>query len=73
MLLSCRQAARARQEMTALEERSTRLRARAARLQQSKQAESLEREARRERERQRERDLIARPAAGSAAEQPRNT
>ena len=50
-----------REEMQALTERSGRLRLRAARLQDEKQRESMERENRREKERLRERELIARP------------
>ena len=50
-----------REEMEALTERSGRLRLRAARLQDEKQRESMERENRREKERLRERELIARP------------
>ena len=50
-----------REEMEALTERSGRLRLRAARLQDEKQRESMERENRREKDRLRERELIARP------------
>ena len=50
-----------REDMQALTERSGRLRLRAARLQDEKQRESMERENRREKERLRERELIARP------------
>ena len=50
-----------REEMEAMTERSGRLRLRAARLQDEKQRESMERENRREKERLRERELLARP------------
>ena len=50
-----------REDMQALTERSGRLSLRAARLQDEKQRESMERENRREKERLRERELIAWP------------
>ena len=51
--------------MQSLTERSARLRVRAARLQDEKQRESMERENRREKERLREKELIAKPANSS--------
>ena len=51
-----------KEDMQSLTERSGRLRVRAARLQDEKQRESMERENRREKDRLRERELIARPA-----------
>ena len=52
-----------REDMQALTERSGRLRLRAARLQDEKQRESMERENRREKDRLREKELIAKPAS----------
>ena len=51
-----------KEDMQSLTERSGRLRVRAARLQDEKQRESMERENRREKERLREKELIAKPA-----------
>ena len=51
-----------KEDMESLTERSARLRVRAARLQDEKQRESMERENRREKERLREKELIAKPA-----------
>ena len=51
-----------KEDMQMLAERSVRLRKRAARLQEEKQKESMERESRRAKERQREKDLIAKEA-----------
>ena len=52
-----------KENMQILAERSEKLRKRAVRLQEEKQRESMDREARRAKERQREKDLIARQAA----------
>ena len=49
--------------MQILTERAAKLRKRAVRLQEEKQRESMDREAKRAKERQREKELIARPAA----------
>ena len=51
-----------KEDMQSLTERSVRLRVRAARLQDEKQRESMERENMREKERLREKELIAKPA-----------
>ena len=51
-----------KEDMQSLTERSGRLRVRAARLQDEKQRESMERENRKEKERLREKELIAKPA-----------
>jgi len=53
---------RLKEEMAALGERSTRLRLRATRLQESKQEEAMQREVRRDGDRRREEELIAKPA-----------
>ena len=52
-----------KEDMQILTERSAKLRKRAVRLQEEKQRESMDREAKRAKERQREKELIARPAA----------
>ena len=51
-----------KENMQILTERSDKLRKRAVRLQEEKQRESMDREAKRAKERQREKELIARPA-----------
>ena len=51
-----------KEDMQSMTERAGRLRVRAARLQDEKQRESMERENRREKERLREKELIAKPA-----------
>ena len=55
-----------KEDMQSLTERSGRLRVRAARLQDEKQRESMERENRREAERLREKELIAKPASSNS-------
>ena len=52
-----------KEDMQILTERSARLRKQASKLQEEKQRESMDREAKRAKERQREKELIAKPAA----------
>ena len=54
-----------KEDMQVLTERSAKLRKRAARLQEEKQKEAMDREAKRDKARQREKELIAKPAAES--------
>jgi len=54
-----------KEDMQVLTERSAKLRKRAARLQEEKQKEAMDREAKRDKARQREKELIARPATDS--------
>ena len=57
---------RIREEMGTLSARSARLRQRAARLQEAKQRESMEREVQRDKDRVREKELIAKPSSSNS-------
>ena len=57
---------RIREEMGTLSARSARLRQRAARLQEAKQKESMEREVQRDKDRVREKELIAKPSSSNS-------
>lgn len=59
---------RLKEEMAGLGERSTRLRLRAAKLQEAKQEEAMQREVRRDGDRRREEELIAKPAGQSSSQ-----